>query len=125
MLEGLSVCFKVSRGERRRDSVGIWSVERKFWFQLKANVYKGSSGRLWLLHSSRMRSSRIILLSPALLRKMTLCLLGQTVLLLFLLLLQRDNSVCRLTLCIFQSYRLSVNSFLGVTLFIFTYEIDI
>lgn len=99
---------QVSGGEGRRDSVGVCAVERRLRFQLKANVYKGSSGRFWLLHGSRMRS---ILLTSPLLRKPVLRQLSQTVLLLFLLLLRENTSVRAAFSTVYSGSRLCANSF--------------
>lgn len=87
---GRWVFFSFSGQEGRRDSVGVWSAERSLRFQIKADVYKGSSRCFWLLHGSRKRN---VLLASLLLRKATLRCLRQTVFFLFLLLLQQ-KCVC-------------------------------
>lgn len=70
--------------------VGVWSVERRLGVRFKADVDEGGAGCFWLLHSGRRG---VLLLRPLLLRKVTLCLVSQTVLLLFLLFLQDNRKV--------------------------------
>ncbi|KAG7237221.1 hypothetical protein INR49_032554, partial [Caranx melampygus] len=55
---------RASGGKRGRDSVGVRRTEWGLRFKLKADVYKGCSRRLRLLHSSRIRS--VLLTSPLL-----------------------------------------------------------